>query len=160
MFVSEHITSTFQTYFPHLIKMKSHTSIFPAIAAALFTISTCSPTPKRSNTTTSTNTTTALKYITLEEHYDSYSLRAIQNATPVYEILFEAYGASDPALIQLNQEVQDINGSRLNSMNENGIRIQVLPFLSLSQSQPSAERGNNRLSPTIPNQTPWTTLTP
>jgi len=131
-FVSNHLTSTFRTSLPHLVKMKSHNSILAASVAALFTISTCSPTPKHSNTTTFANTTTALKYITLEEHYDSYALRAIQNATPVYEILLNAYGGSTVGTILLEQEIQDINGSRLNSMNENGIRVQVSSFRSLS----------------------------
>ena len=57
-------------------------------------------------------------YITLEEHYDSQSVRKYQ-IDPIYTLLIDALGNSTTPFLH------NINGSRLNSMNENGIRLQA-----------------------------------
>lgn len=62
--------------------------------------------------------TSPASYITLEEHYDSEAMRAYQT-DPVYTLLIDALGNSTTPLLRT------INGSRLNSMNKNKIRIQA-----------------------------------
>jgi hypothetical protein len=61
---------------------------------------------------------TSLSFITLEEHYVPKSIRAYE-INPVYELLIDAEGDSIVTLLE------NINGSRIDSMNANCIRIQV-----------------------------------
>ena len=59
-----------------------------------------------------------MEYVTLEEHYDSAAMTPVQT-DPVYDLLVEALENSTWPLLH------DINGSRLDSMNTNGVRVQV-----------------------------------
>jgi hypothetical protein len=97
--------------------MRSYTCFVTSFVSCLFTVSLCAP------ISSSTNTTTALQFITLEEHYDSKSIRPYE-IDPVYQLLIDALGTSTTPLLHT------INGSRLDSMNDNGIRIQVCHFLA------------------------------
>ena len=64
------------------------------------------------------NQTISLQYITLEEHFDPEAIVRYET-DPVYKLLVQDLGDSTIPLLH------DINGSRLDSMNVNGIRIQV-----------------------------------
>ena len=116
--VSQYPAFTSRQNFRFRVRMRSRAYFAAAFVAALFTVSTSAPTPR-------SNTTIPLQFITLEEHYDSSSVRPSE-INPVYELLIDALGNSTtPAL-------QSINGSRLDSMNKNGIRVQVRTFLDLT----------------------------
>jgi hypothetical protein len=71
--------------------------------------------------------TTSLSFITLEEHYVPKSIRPYET-NPVYELLIDAEGDSIVTLLE------NIDGSRIDSMNANCIRIQVL-YLILIRSR-------------------------
>ena len=85
--------------------------------ANLLTGSAGAPTPA------SHNRTVQLQFITIEEHYDLEIMIPYQTG-PVIELLGQALGNATAPLIG------NINGSRLHSMDANGIRVQVLFLLS------------------------------
>ncbi|KAI9660305.1 MAG: hypothetical protein M1821_009655 [Bathelium mastoideum] len=64
----------------------------------------------------------SLTYITLEEHYDSKSIRTDENAEPMFQDLLIANGGADV----IEPLLQNIAGARLDNMNNNSIRIQVV----------------------------------
>lgn len=60
-----------------------------------------------------------LTYITLEEHYDSPSVRSYQRKDAVYDLLIDALGTS------LQPTLHNIS-IRVPNMNQNGIRMQIV----------------------------------
>lgn len=77
----------------------------------LLSIVECAPTPNDHNNKNS------LRFLTIEEHYTPQSTNPFRN-NAVNQLLNNP-GSPIPTLIQ------NINGSRLSSMDDNGIRIQV-----------------------------------
>jgi hypothetical protein len=92
--------------------LKSPTTLLLGLNALL---ADGSPTPKK----TRRGGDDSLIYITLEEHYDPPASDSLQT-DPVVQLLYAPYEGS-AAL----SEVAYINESRIESMNENQIRIQV-----------------------------------
>lgn len=82
------------------------------LSLLIFTCTRAAPTP------TSNSVESTLTYITLEEHYDSPSVRAWQEKDGAYDLLIDELGTS------LNPTLRNIS-VRLPSMDKTNIRIQV-----------------------------------
>ncbi|TAQ85435.1 hypothetical protein B7494_g6256 [Chlorociboria aeruginascens] len=121
--------------------MGNYTYFIVAPLLALFITSSCFPTQ---NPPTSKNN---LIYITLEEHYTSAAMKPY-DTDAVYEIL-----ASGTALYQTAEVfLQSINGSRIESMNNNSIQIQVVsndPNPVALEVPQAATDANNELAAAI-----------
>ncbi|KAI9695065.1 MAG: hypothetical protein M1820_008958 [Bogoriella megaspora] len=94
--------------------MKFRSVFFTLVLNPLLRYSQCSP--------LASSSPGGLTYITLEEHYDSQSIRPYENNETLFGDLLVANGGADV----LEPLLRNITGARLDSMNNNSIRIQVV----------------------------------
>ena len=92
--------------------MASGKFIVSLYLATFLANSACAPTPVQRDRINQ------LHYVTLEEHYNTKIMTHYETG-PVIELLRKTLGDILPL-------VENLNGSRLHSMNANGIRIQLL----------------------------------